>query len=137
MAFEQLCEGREFYRGHGSVVAYLTKCVRHRLVDCLRRRQARQRRETDRPDPTITRAFRTELNPYALVCAYQRNEAVRQAVRNLPPDQWRVVELVYFDSRSRREAAKILHVDRRTIDRRCSAALENLKQRLPRSMLSW
>lgn len=128
--FEQLWKGRKSYGGTGPLLAYLTICARHRLTDQLRQRRARQSREAAAGSTATGNERACKLDPHAVLWAYERAEGVQQAVRKLPVDQRQVVELVYFGGRSHDEAAVFLCVSRRTVKRRCSAALEAMERAL-------
>lgn len=130
VVFEQFWEGRAYYRGTGPLLAYLTSCAHHRLTDLLRQRQARQSREAAAGSPAAEEEGSCNLDPRAVLWAYERDEGVRDAVRKLPPDQRRAVELIYFGGHSHDETAKFLRVSRRTIKRRCSAGLEAMERAL-------
>jgi RNA polymerase sigma-70 factor (ECF subfamily) len=130
VVFEQLWEGRAYYRSTGPLLAYLTSCARHRLTDLLRQRQARQLREAATGSSPAEKEGSCKLDPHAVLWAYERDEGVREAVRGLPPDQRRVVELVYFGGHSYEEVAGYFRVSRNTIKKRCYAAITALEQAL-------
>ena len=102
------CHPQRYDESLGSLRTYLTLCARHRALDLLRselRRAGREERHARlRPAPSASR------RPASEVAEADTAAAVRAAVRRLPPDQRRVVELAYFGGLSYRDvAARIGH----------------------------
>lgn len=95
---------RAYVAERGSVRAWLMSLVHHRAVDLVRREEAQRRRATDvaadvtdaeRDDPATTVVEEIGLS--------EERAAVRGALGELPPEQRKVIELMYFGgSRSRR-----------------------------------
>jgi RNA polymerase sigma-70 factor (ECF subfamily) len=116
----------------GTLRGYLVMVARHRAVDVLRselRRAARQERHgrlADRPaDPS----------PCEEVLAAEAAVAVRDAVRLLPRDQRRVVELAYFEGLTYREVARAVGIPEGTAKSRLRLALARLGNVLDRQIL--
>src|SRR6476619_3441666 len=79
-----------FDERRGSVKAWLMTMVHHRAVDVVLREEAE--------DPTDA--------VLAAVAAPAERDAVRTALRSLPPEQREVLELMYFDGLSQSEVAE-------------------------------
>jgi len=111
---------------------YLTLCARHRALDVLRSELRRAGREERRarwvPDPR-------QPSPGEQVADADAASAVRAAVRRLPPDQRRVVELAYFDGLSYRDVARRVGIPEGTAKSRLRLALAKLEGLLDRHLL--
>ncbi len=100
----------------GSLRAYLGVHAHRRAIDALRRDGRRVQREqrhlllgstgSSTPDPSAERA--------------QLSEAVRHAIRRLPVEQRRAVELAYFGGLTHREVASTLGVPEGTVKSRAA-----------------
>jgi RNA polymerase sigma-70 factor (ECF subfamily) len=116
----------------GTLRTYLMVLARHRAVDLIRselRRVARQERNYRlAPAPPDESAC-------AEVMAAETASLVRDAVRLLPDNQRRVVELAYFEGLTFREAANALGIPEGTAKSRLRLALAKLETMLDRQLL--
>lgn len=111
---------------------YLMVVARSRAIDLVRsdaRRAARQQRHCQLtpqvPPPS----------PSDEVAAGEAARLVRDAVRLLPPEQRRVIELAYFEGLSYREVAMAAGIPEGTAKSRLRAALARLETVLDRQLL--
>jgi RNA polymerase sigma-70 factor (ECF subfamily) len=116
----------------GRLRTYLIVLARHRAVDVLRselRRAARQERHV--------RLAPGELlpSPGDEMLAAEAAGVVRDAVRLLPGDQRRVVELAYFEGLTYREVALAVGIPEGTAKSRLRLALARLSTVLDRQIL--
>ena len=111
---------------------YLTLCARHRALDVVRSELRRAGREVRQarwlPEPR-------QPSPGEQVADADTASAVRAAVRALPPDQRRVVELAYFDGLSYRDVARRIGIPEGTAKSRLRLALAKLERLLDRHLL--
>lgn len=116
----------------GTLRTYLIVLARHRAVDLVRselRRVARQERHHRlTPRQRIPSACEE-------VMAAEAAGVLRQAVRLLPRDQRRVVELAYFEGLSYREVALVAGIPEGTAKSRIRLALARLATVLDRQLL--
>jgi RNA polymerase sigma-70 factor (ECF subfamily) len=116
----------------GKLRTYLTVLARHRAVDLVRselRRVARQERHY-----RLTPGQRY-LSPSEEVTAAEAACVVRAAVRLLPHEQRRVVELAYFEGLTYREVALAAGIPEGTAKSRLRLALAKLETALDRQLL--
>lgn len=126
------CHPRRYDESLGSLRTYLTLCARHRAVDVLRselRRAGREERHArllPAPRPP---------SPGEEVADADAASVVRAAVRTLPPDQRRGVELAYFCGLSYRDVARRMGIPEGTAKSRVRLALAKLESVLDSSLL--
>jgi RNA polymerase sigma-70 factor, ECF subfamily len=116
----------------GKLRTYLIVLARHRAVDVVRselRRVARQERHY-RLAPA-----QSHPSPGEEVAAADAAGVVRDAVRLLPSDQRRVIELAYFEGLSYREVALAAGIPEGTAKSRLRLALAKLETALDRQLL--
>jgi RNA polymerase sigma-70 factor, ECF subfamily len=116
----------------GTLRTYLIVLARHRAVDLVRselRRVARQERHY-----RLTPGQR-HPSPCETVAAAEAAGVVRDAVRLLPNDQRRVVELAYFEGLTYREVALAAGIPEGTAKSRLRLALAKLETVLDRQLL--
>jgi len=116
----------------GSLRSYLITAARHRAVDVLRgelRRVARQERSYRQAGEQPARPADEEA------MAAETADVVRDAVRALPENQRRVVELAYFGGLSYREVAQAVGIPEGTAKSRLRLALARLEAVLDRELL--
>ena len=126
------CRPQRFDETLGSLRTYLTLCARHRALDVVRsemRRVGRERRHA-RLLPVPRPA-----TPGDEVADADAASTVREAVRRLPPDQRRVVELAYFGGLSYRDVALRMGIPEGTAKSRVRLALAKLETVLDRQLL--
>lgn len=106
---------------------WLTSITRNRAIDILRRRRVRGLTGPGEAElnTAITRADERLSPEYHLEAL-----AVREALRQLPPDQRQVVELAYFNGMTQREIAEHLQIPLGTVKTRMRLAMMKLRQLL-------
>jgi RNA polymerase sigma-70 factor (ECF subfamily) len=126
------CHPQRFDETLGSLRTYLTLCARHRALDVIRselRRAGREERNARLLPPP------RPPTPGEQVSDADTAATVRAAVRRLPPDQRRVVELAYFDGLSYRDVARRMGIPEGTAKSRVRLALARLEAVLDRPLL--
>lgn len=112
------CIGRFTYRGEGSLLAWLKSLAQRNLGDCLkmlnaqRRGGGRQRVETRNPEDSVDLLYNlvcsSQSTPSRGAARREAQAALQRAVRTLPADYRRVVELYDLEGRSAEEVAAAL-----------------------------
>ncbi len=126
------CRPHRFDETLATLRTFLVLCARHRALDVLRselRRAGREQRQvrllpTPRPP-----------SPSEEVTDADTASVVRAAVRCLPPDQRRAVELAYFGGLSYRDVAMRMGIPEGTVKSRMRLALGKLETLLDRQLL--
>jgi RNA polymerase sigma factor (sigma-70 family) len=114
----------------GSVRSWLMSAVHHRAVDAVRREEAQRRRtgeavsdpDLDPVDPGVSVVEEVGL-------AQSRIE-VRRALEGLPPDQRRVIELMYFEGLTQARVAELLELPLGTVKSRTLLGMRRLRSAL-------
>lgn len=115
-------DAASYSEARGTVAAWLVSTVRNRSIDRLRRRGARER-------ATIKASER--LSPITGPAVVDDTDArVRQALRDLPDDQRRTIELAYFDGLTQTELAAALGQPLGTIKSRIRLGMKKLRDAL-------
>jgi RNA polymerase sigma factor (sigma-70 family) len=119
---------RDFDPERGSVRAWVLGTVHHRAVDAVRREESQRRRGEQaarqaNPPPV-------QWDPLDRVEAAAEREAVRRALRSLPEEQRRVIDLMYFEGLSQSRVAERLAVPLGTVKSRTVAAMRRLRREL-------
>jgi RNA polymerase sigma-70 factor (ECF subfamily) len=127
-AFMALWKNPDGYdQQRGSVKSWLMGMVHHRAVDLVRREEAHRRR-TER---AIPEAMETEPDPAQQVVdevgAPGERAAVRAALGELPLEQRRVIELMYFGGRSQSQIAAELDLPLGTVKSRTLLGMRRLR----------
>jgi RNA polymerase sigma-70 factor (ECF subfamily) len=117
-----------FDASRGSLRTWLLTTVRNRAIDYLRGRPGRDRQELELS--VELPAHGTGSDPWRDVAESLEREALRHALRSLPPDQRQVVELAYYGGYTQREIAEIVQAPLGTIKGRTRLALEKLSSYL-------
>ena len=106
---------------------WLTSITRNRAIDILRRRRVRGLTGPGEAElnTAITRADERYSPEYHLDAL-----AVREALRKLPPDQRKVIELAYFNGMTQREIAEHLQIPLGTVKTRMRLAMMKLRDLL-------
>jgi RNA polymerase sigma factor (sigma-70 family) len=111
----------------GSVKAWLMGMVHHRAVDLVRREEAHRRRAVQ----AIPQAMETEPDPADQVVeevgAPEERATVRAALAELPAEQRRVIELMYFGGRSQSQIADELDLPLGTVKSRTLLGMRRLR----------
>lgn len=120
--------GARYDRARGSVRTWVLGIVHNRAIDSLRRSVVHDRRRAS--DEGIEERF--EARERTEVEVARRDEAgeVREAMRSLPPEQTKVIELAYFGGFTHTEIAEMLDLPVGTVKGRMRLGLEKMRARL-------
>jgi RNA polymerase sigma-70 factor (ECF subfamily) len=120
--------GARYDRTRGSVRTWVLGIVHNRAIDALRRSMVHDRRRAS--DEGIEERF--ESGERTDVEAARRDEAreVRSALRSLPEEQSRVIELAYFGGFSQSEIAAMLDTPIGTVKGRMRLGLKKMRGEL-------
>lgn len=111
----------------GSLATWLFRIARNSSIDLLRRHQARpepvalEETHYQRPD---------EVDVAGLAWDAQQRQQIHQALTKLPPDQRQIIEMAYFQGKTRREIADECNVPLGTVHTRARLALQKLQKTL-------
>jgi RNA polymerase sigma-70 factor, ECF subfamily len=113
-----------FDPGRASAAAWIFAIARNRRIDSLRRlrREATELDPSAEPDP--------EIQPDTAISGFERDRRVREAMKNLPPEQARVVEMSFFDERPHSDIAQALGLPLGTVKSRLRLAMNRLRDSL-------
>jgi RNA polymerase sigma factor (sigma-70 family) len=120
----------------GSFRAWLLSTVHHRAVDLVRREEA-QRRRAERPGPAdaavdAARDPADQVVEHATLSDDRRR--VRHALADLPAEQRRVLELMYYGGKSQRTIARELDLPLGTVKSRTLLGMRRLRAHLAGGM---
>jgi RNA polymerase sigma-70 factor, ECF subfamily len=121
--------GAKYDRTRGSVRTWLLGVVRNRAIDALRRQATRAptvELELDRLPDTRPTAELTDTEAVRREAARE----VRGALRMLPADQLKVIELAYFGGLTHSEIAEALGMPLGTVKGRMRLAMEKIRTTL-------
>ena len=120
--------GARYERARGSVRTWVLGIVHNRAIDALRRSMVHDRRRASDEglDERLDSGERTDVE------AARRDEAreVRTALRALPEEQSRVIELAYFGGFTHTQIAEMLDMPIGTVKGRMRLGLEKLRRQL-------
>ena len=114
-----------FDRAQASVSTWLFRIARNRRIDQLRKDA---RADLDPSEPMLQPA--AEPAPDDQVSAREREDRVREAVRNLPKEQAELLRLSFFEGKSHREIADASGVALGTVKSRLRLAFDKLRRAL-------
>lgn len=119
----------------GRFLSWLLSVSRNRAVDEIRARSRRQRRELPVVDSADDMAaIRDEgasgVDPMHQAVLREKRMAVRDALKGLPPEQRRVLELSYFGGYTQQEIAFNLHEPLGTVKTRIRLGMQKLRAAL-------
>ena len=126
--FVMLCRGTTFDARRGSLGAYLTTLTRSRAIDRLRRRGRRLRilrdswRSLPAPEPPATAIDGIVIR--------ESSARVRSAVAELPANERRALEMVYYQGMTQAEIATTLDAPLGTVKSWCRRGLIGLRAAL-------
>ncbi|NWJ46395.1 MAG: sigma-70 family RNA polymerase sigma factor [Chloroflexi bacterium] len=122
----------------GSFEGWFFTLVRHRLYDALPSYQKRLSRavsaqpgSVESPIDMLESKFDMEEHIIKLF----RDEEIRNALKDLPPEQRQAILMTYFGGLSQREVAEELNLPVTTIKGRARMGLQRLRQLLPEQLL--
>jgi len=123
-----------FVAERGRFLSWLMSVTRNRAVDELRARGRRQRREGgpgSEPDELIAQAPDERADdPLAAAEVHEQQLLVRAALKELPPEQRRALELAYFGGLTQQEVAAALHEPLGTVKTRIRLGMQKLRRAL-------
>jgi RNA polymerase sigma-70 factor (ECF subfamily) len=126
--FVMLCQGTTFDVRRGSLGAFLTTTTRSRAIDRLRRRGRRLRilrtSWKNAPAPELPAA------PIDRMAVHESSERVRRAVADLPSNERRALEMVYYQGLTQTEIAATLDAPLGTVKSWCRRGLLGLRAAL-------
>jgi RNA polymerase sigma-70 factor (ECF subfamily) len=118
---------RRFDPERGQVRPWLLAIVRHKAIDAVRRRAGRpERLLPDGPDRLVA----SHGDPAELAERGIDAEAVRDAIRRIPEEQRRTIEMAYFQGLTHSEIARAMDVPPGTVKSRLRIGLEKLRDYL-------
>ncbi len=125
-AFLKMWRAAGSYRvKRASVRTWVLSIVRNRGIDHLRssasRRRTRDRVEAQTPASQPSEAF-------GEAWCNSRGEQVREALRGLPPEQLKVLELAYFSGYTHTEIAELLDLPLGTVKGRMRLGLKKIRE---------
>ena len=109
----------------GSVRTWLLSIVHNRGIDYLRS-SASRRRIQDRAEATAPTSQPSEV--FAETWRNSQREQVREALRGLPPEQLKVLELAYFSGYTHKEIAELLDLPLGTVKARMRLGLKKIRE---------
>ena len=112
----------------GQVRSWLLTIVHHRAIDLVRRKTNRPERRL--PDGAEEFLVDAADGPQEAVESSMHVALVREAVRRIPEDQRRTVEMAYFGGMTHVEIAEAMGVPLGTVKSRLRIAMEKLRDEL-------
>ncbi len=125
-AFLGVWRAAESYRfQRGSVRTWILSIVRNRGIDQLRT-MASRRRVHDRVEATASVTQPSEA--FAETWRNSQREQIREALRVLPPEQLKVLELAYYSGYTHVEIADLLDLPLGTVKGRMRLGLQKIRE---------
>jgi RNA polymerase sigma-70 factor (ECF subfamily) len=121
--------GARYDRARGSVRAWTLGIVRNRAIDLLRKESGRSPKLAAGGDELLERRAAEELTDTEAVRRETARE-VRGAIKDLPEDQSRVIELAYYGGFSHSEIAEMLNEPLGTIKGRMRLGMDKIRATL-------
>jgi len=120
--------GARYDRGRGSVRTWVLGIVHNRAIDSLRRSVVHDKRRAS--DEGIEERFAATERTDTEVARRDEAREVQAAMRGLPADQSRAIELAYFGGFSHSEIASMLDTPIGTVKGRIRLGLEKMRGEL-------
>jgi RNA polymerase sigma-70 factor (ECF subfamily) len=125
-AFLEVWRAAGSYRAErGSVRTWILSIVHHRGIDQLRS-TARRRQIVDKVEATTPTSQPSEA--FSETWRNSQREQVREALRVLPPEQLKVLELAYFSGYTHKEIAELLDLPLGTVKGRMRLGLKKIRE---------
>jgi RNA polymerase sigma-70 factor (ECF subfamily) len=121
-------QAARFDHRRGSLRAFVLGVVRNRAIDSFRARATRERLTV--PDDGVAERLPADELTDAEVGRRDEAEHVRNALRELPDDQRRVIELAYFGGYTHQQIAELLALPPGTVKGRMRLGLTKLRSSL-------
>lgn len=115
-------------RTRGSVRTWVLGIVHNRAIDSLRRSVVHDRRRAS--DEGIEERFEAKERTDVEVARRDEADEVRNALKTLPPEQCKVIELAYFGGFTHSEIAAMLETPIGTVKGRMRLGLEKMRGQL-------
>ncbi|WP_233243901.1 MULTISPECIES: RNA polymerase sigma factor [Solirubrobacterales] len=115
-------------RSRGSVRTWVLGIVHNRAIDSLRRSVVHDRRRAS--DEGIEERFEAKDRTDVEVARRSEAQEVRSALKTLPPEQCKVIELAYFGGFTHSEIAAMLETPIGTVKGRMRLGLEKMRGQL-------
>ena len=113
----------------GSVRAWLLSTVHHRAVDHVRREEAQRRRAAEAgPGVTVAQDVAEAVAEDADLA--EQRARVRAALEEIPPEQRKVLEMMYFDGKTQSTIAAELSLPLGTVKSRTLLGMRRLRAML-------
>ena len=114
----------------GSVKAWLMGMVHHRAVDLVRRDESHRRRAEKTAQVVIEEQPDHAEEVVARIGLPEERRRVRRALGDLPEEQRRILELMYFDGRSQSQIAEMTGLPLGTVKSRTLLGMRRLRAAL-------
>lgn len=129
--YTQVWQGaHRFSASRGSAMAWLLTIARSRALDCLRRRNHRERLLAEEPLGEDGRPSADDDLPEEILHVFQTGSAVHAALKTLPPDRRRIVGLAFFRDLSHAEIAEVTGLPLGTVKSCLRRTLMGLREAL-------
>ncbi|MGH3085937.1 MAG: RNA polymerase sigma factor [Rubrobacteraceae bacterium] len=115
---------RSYRAERGSVRTWVLSIVHHRGIDQLRATASRQRTR-DRFEASAEKSQPSEA--FAETWRNSQRDEIRDALRTLPPEQLKILELAYFSGYTHVEIAELLELPLGTVKGRMRLGLKKIK----------
>src|SRR5947208_3731537 len=127
--------GARYDRTRGSVRTWVLGIVHNRAIDALRRSMVHDRRRAS--DEGLEERFEARERTDVEVARNDEAREVHAALRSLPAEQCKVIELAYFGGFSQSEIADMLHTPIGTVKGRTRLGLEKMRGQLGGLAEAW
>jgi RNA polymerase sigma-70 factor (ECF subfamily) len=123
--FLQVWRAAGSYRSErGSVRTWILSIAHNRGIDQLRSTASRRRTQEKAERSPTTQSG----EPFAETWRNLQREQVREALRGLPPEQLKVLELAYYSGYTHREIAELLDLPLGTVKGRMRLGLQKIRE---------
>ena len=120
-------QAARFDSARGQVKSWLLTIVHHKAIDAVRRRTKRNERSLPEGAGDFVATYG---RPHEETTAAFDADAVRAAVRQVPEDQRRTIEMAYFEGLTHVEIAERMQVPPGTVKSRLRIGLEKMRDAL-------